>query len=214
MVTLLAGCGGGMPDGVTTGALGSSANAAPGEAQLLKAGPLEDKTLGDKDAPITVIEYASLGCPICGVFHQKTFPKFKDAYIDTGKVLFIYREFPIGPTPEAAAIAARCVPDGQYFDINHKFMANRGRWNARKPDNDLLYKIVQETGITRAAFDSCMANQKIKEGIKWVKQRGRELGVKGTPTFFINGQHVRGYLNFEEMRKHLDKHLKIAAKPA
>lgn len=212
LVLALTGCSGGVTGGLTTGAI--SAASAGASDELEASGPLEEKVLGRADAPITVIEYASLGCPICAVFHQKVFPEFKTAYIDSGKVRFIYREFPIGKSSAAAAQAARCAPDTRYFAINDRFMASRGRWNAREPSNDLLYKIVQETGLTRAAFDSCMANQKISEGIDWVKQRGRKLGVKGTPTFFINGQHVRGYLSYDELRQHLDKQLKLAANPA
>lgn len=206
----LTGCSGGLSDGVDTASLGSALN----PAELKKPGPLKEMTLGNPNAPTTVIEYASLGCPICASFHKSVFPKFKAAYIDTGKVNYIYREFPIGPSPEAAAHAARCVPEALYFKTNDKFMARRGEWNARKPDNDLLYKIVQETGLTRAAFDSCMSNQKIKEDIKLVRQRGREFGVKGTPTFFINGQHIRGALSFEELQKLIEENMKLAAKPA
>jgi protein-disulfide isomerase len=213
LIAVLSGCAGGLPEGL--------ANSSPAEtavkanpAELAKAGPLGDKTLGKSGAPVTVIEYASLGCPICGAFHQKVFPQIKKAYIDTGKVLFIYREFPIGPTPAAAAQAARCVPDKHYFRINDKFMANKGQWNGRQPDADLLYKIVQDTGVKRSEFDSCMANQTIKDGIVGVKQRGRELGVQGTPTFFIDGQHVRGVLSYDEMRKLIDEHLQGTAKPA
>jgi protein-disulfide isomerase len=212
LVLTLAACSGGVTEGLTTGTISAASAGASGELEA--SGPLEEKVLGRADAPITVIEYASLGCPICAVFHQKVFPKFKADYIDSGKVRFIYREFPIGKSSGAAAQAARCAPDSQYFTMNDRFMATRGRWNAREPSNDLLYKIVQETGLTRAAFDSCMANQKISEGIDWVKQRGRKLGVKGTPTFFINGQHVRGYLSYDELRQHLDKQLKLAASPA
>ncbi len=187
------GCAGGGLSSDELAASSASANkAATNPAELAKAGPLGDRTLGKSGAPVTVIEYASLGCPICAVFHQKVFPQVKKAYIDTGKVLYIYREFPIGPSPAAAAEAARCVPEKHYFRINDKFMATKGQWNGRQPDRDLLYKIVQDTGVKRAEFDSCMANQNIKDGIVWVKQRGREFGVQGTPTFFINGQHVRG----------------------
>lgn len=208
----LGGCAGGMAESVDTASLTPGAVNA---AELKKpSGSLKEMSLGNSSAPITIVEYASLGCPICANFHAKVFPKFKAAYIDTGKVNYIYREFPIGPSPEAAAHAARCVPEALYFKTNEKFMARRGEWNARTPDNALLYKIVQDTGLTRAAFDSCMANQNIKDEIKLVRQRGREFGVKGTPTFFINGQHIRGFLSFEELQKLLDEHTKLAAKPA
>ena len=208
---VLGGCTGGVTEDISTSAL---APGAVNAAELKKPGPLKEMSLGNPAAPTTVIEYASLGCPICANFHKKVFPKFKAAYIDTGKVHYIYREFPIGPSPEAAAHAVRCTPEALYFKTNETFMATRGQWNARTPDNELLYKIVQDTGLTRAAFDSCMANQKIKDDIKLVRQRGRELGVKGTPTFFINGQQIRGFLSYEDLQKLIEEHIKLAAKPA
>jgi protein-disulfide isomerase len=215
VAAMLSSCaGGGLSSDELTASSTAGPRLKPTPVELAKAGPLGDRTQGQSGAPVTVIEYASLGCPICGVFHQKVFPQFKKAYIDTGKVFYIYREFPIGPSPAAAAEAARCVKDKDYFRVNDKFMANKGQWNGRTPDRDLLYKIVQDTGVKRAEFDSCMANQNIKDGIVWVKQRGREFGVQGTPTFFINGQHVRGVLSFDEMRKLIDQHLQTAAKPA
>lgn len=208
----LTGCAAGVP-GVLKAA-SSDETGSLSSAELKKPGPLKEMTLGSEKASVTVIEYASLGCPVCAAFHKRVFSKFKAAYIDTGKVHYIYREFPIGRSSAAAAHAARCVPEKDYFKINDRFMAKRGRWNAREPNLDLLYKIVQETGLSRSAFDSCMANQKTMAGIVWTKQRGREFGVKGTPTFFINGAEVRGGLNFDEMRQLIEKHLELAAKPA
>jgi protein-disulfide isomerase len=213
LLTLLAGCTGGLTDGLTTGSTSDSAF-KPDLAELKKAGPLPEKTLGKPNAPVTIIEYASLGCPLCSAFHKKVFPKFKAAYIDTGKVYYIYREFPIGASSAAAAQAARCVPEKHYFRVSHKFMANRDQWNGRQPDPDHLYKIVQDTGLSRAAFDSCMANQKISEGIDWVKQQGRKFSVKGTPTFFVDSQQIRGAMSFEEMQRIIEEHLNSAAKPA
>ncbi|WP_170937311.1 MULTISPECIES: DsbA family protein [Rhodomicrobium] len=183
----------------------------PSIAELNLPGPLGERSLGKATAPVTIIEYASLGCPVCAGFHTQILPKLKADYIDTGKVRLIYREFPIGKSSLAAAHAARCVAERHFFRINEKLMSNRGGWNAREPDPGLLYKIVQETGIQRAAFDSCMANQKTKDGLIWMKQRGRELGVKGTPSFFINGQPVRGVLNYEEMRRLIEQHLQSAS---
>jgi protein-disulfide isomerase len=208
------GCAGGLSSDELTAAPAAGGKLKVTSAELAKAGPLGEMTLGQPGAPVTVIEYASLGCPICAVFHQKVFPQFKKAYIDTGKVFYVYREFPIGPSPAAAAAAARCVKDKDYFRVNDKFMANKGQWNARQPDPELLYKIVQDTGIKRAEFDSCMANQNIKDGIVSVRQRGREFGIQGTPTFFIGEQQVRGVLSYDEMRKLIDQHLQGAAKPA
>src|SRR5258705_399617 len=104
VAAMLSGCAGGLSEELATASTGKL-KATP--VELAKAGPLGDRTLGKPGAPVTVIEYASLGCPICGAFHQKVFPQFRKAYIDTGKVFYIYREFPIGPSPAAAAEAAR-----------------------------------------------------------------------------------------------------------
>jgi protein-disulfide isomerase len=185
-------------------------------AELLKEpSALGDMTLGKAGASVTVIEYASFGCAVCRAFHKSTFARFKKAYIDTGKVHFILREFPIGKSSASAAIIARCVPAKDYFRITDKLMNTTAQWNGRAPDLDGLYKVVQETGLTRAAFDSCLTNQKINDGITRTKQQGRELGIQGTPTFFINGEKVRGNLTFEEMQKLIEEHLRSrGANPA
>jgi protein-disulfide isomerase len=192
---------------------GQAADGPVKPEELAQGGPLGDTVIGKPGAPVTIIEYASLGCPICNVFHKEVLPKLKKAYIDSGKVVFIYREFPIGKSSQAAAAAARCVPAKDYFRISEKLMANQGKWAAQEIQADALYKLVQDTGVKRDAFDSCLANQPINDGLMWVKQRGRKLGVQGTPTFFINGQKIRGVLNFEEMQKLIEQHL-ASAKPA
>lgn len=211
LLTLMA-CGGPVPGTVAAGITGTGD--VPTEEELAKTGPLEERTLGKPAAPVTVIEYVSLGCPICAHFHETVFSRFKADYIDTGKVHYIYREFPIGASPTAAAQAVRCADKKHYFSLNEKFLASRSQWNARKPDHDLLYKVVKDTGLSRTAFDSCMANHEIQEGVNWVKLRGRELGVKGTPTFFINDDKIRGVLTYDEMKRVIDKHLASAANPA
>jgi protein-disulfide isomerase len=182
--------------------------------ELAEAGPLGDTVIGKQGAPVKIIEYASLGCPICAAFHKEVLPKVKKAYIDSGKVVFIYREFPIGKASQSAAAVARCVPGKDYFRISERLMTNQGKWaGGREADPDTLYKLVQDSGVKRDAFDTCLANQPINDGLMWVKQRGRKLGVQGTPTFFINGQKIRGVLSFEEMQKLIEQHL-ASAKPA
>ncbi|MEJ2116905.1 MAG: DsbA family protein [Alphaproteobacteria bacterium] len=191
----------------------SQAQADPDLKDLMAAGLLPEMTLGKPNALVTVVEYASLGCALCRAFHKVTFPRFKQEYIDTGKVYFVFREFPIGKSSVAAAMASRCVPDKRFFTIIRKFMNSTGRWNAREPNLNAIYKVVQETGLSRSAFDTCMANQNIKDGVTQVKQRGRSFGVKGTPTFFINGKRVRGALTFSDMKKLVDVRLVSARDP-
>lgn len=212
VLSTLTACGGPVPGTIAAGI--AAGEPLPSKEELARTGPLEERTLGKPGAPVTVIEYASLGCPICAHFHKTVFSRFNADYIDTGKVHYIYREFPIGSSPAAAAHAVRCADKKHYFRLNDAFLARRSQWNARKPDNDLLYKVVKDTGLSRAAFDSCMANHEIQEGVNWVKVRGRELGVKGTPTFFINDDKIRGVLTYDEMKRIVDKHLASAANPA
>ncbi len=111
---------------------------------LNEAGPLGDTVMGKPGAPVTIIEYASLACTLCRAFHGKVFPQVKKAYIDTGKVLFIYREFPIGKAAQSAAVVARCAPPKDYFRISEKLLANQGKWWGQQAALDPLYKLVKD----------------------------------------------------------------------
>jgi len=195
----LAGCaGGGGRQSAATGPL--TAGGMPVMAELMKPGPLGEKALGSANAPATIIEYASLTCPYCYKFHLTTFPKIKKELIDTGKVRYIIREFPIGRSAGAAAIITRCAPEKDYFVLYDKFLRQRNKWTSQKVRPDAIYKVAALTGMTRKAFDACLANKQVEEGLRMVKQRGREFGVSGTPTFFINGKKARGVLTFEQIK--------------
>ncbi len=178
--------------------------APPSLEALMTPGPLGDRYLGKADAPVTIIEYASLTCPYCRAFYQKTFPKLKRAYIDTGKVRYIRRAFPIGRASGTAHIIQRCAPEKAYFTLFDKFITRQREWVAQKIRYDAIFKIAAETGMTRAQFDKCLTNRKIEDGLKWVKERAREFGVIGTPTFFVNGKKMRGFYTFEEMKAVID----------
>jgi protein-disulfide isomerase len=170
------------------------------QAKLAEPGPLGDVVFGRADAAVTVIEYASLTCPYCRQFHANAYPRLKRDYIDTGKVRYIIREFPIGRTAGAAAIVTRCAPQGQYLALYGKFLEQQSAWTSQEVRPDAIYKIAQQTGMSRETFDTCLANQRIIEGLKLVKERGRELGVVGTPTFFVNGKKASGVLTFEQIK--------------
>lgn len=198
---LLAACAGGQATQPQTLEAMIAAGGGPTLEMLKEPGPLGDRTLGDPDAPVTVIEYASLTCPYCRRFHADVFPRFKRNFIDTGKVHFIYREFPIGRTAGTAAVAARCVPEEHYFAANWKFLATQRQWVSQEVRPDAIHKIVQEFGLDRAQFDSCLENQTIIEGLKQVKERGRKLGVTATPTIFVNTEQRRGGVSYEDLVK-------------
>lgn len=194
----LTGCaGGGSRQRAQTGPL--NADGTPVLAELLKPGPLGEKSLGNPGAPVTIIEYASLTCPFCHKFHLTTYPRVKKELIDTGKVHYIVREFPIGRSAGAAAIITRCAPAKDYFVLYDKFLTQQKVWVSQEVRPDAIYKVASQTGMTRQAFDACMNNKEIEEGLRTVKQRGRELGVSGTPTFFVNGKKARGDLTYDQL---------------
>ena len=195
----MTGCaGGGARQTEPTALLG--ADGAPVMAELMKPGPLGEKVLGNASAPDIIIEYASLTCPICQAFHLTTYPRVKKELIDTGKVRYIIREYPIGRSAGAAAIIARCAPEKDYFVLYDKFLRQQNKWISQKVRPDAIYKIAAQTGMTRQAFNACLSNKEIEEGLRTVKQRGRGFGVSGTPTFFINGKKARGALTFDQIK--------------
>lgn len=175
----------------------------PSKEDLMKPGPLGEKWLGSETAPVTMVKFASLTCPFCRAFHLKTYPELKKRYIETGKIRYIMREFPIGHTSGAATIAMRCLGQNDndiYFGLYDKFITKQRVWVSQEINHDRIYKIVAQMGISRAKFDSCYQNQEIIKGLQWMKQRGRDLGVTGTPTFFINGQKQRSVMTIDEIR--------------
>jgi protein-disulfide isomerase len=187
----LSGCG---------GAAGPTDTAVPLKEQVLEPGPLGDREYGNPSAPVTIVEYASLTCPHCRNYHANVFPKVKRQYIDTGKVRYIIREFPIGKTAGTAAIVTRCVPKSQYLSMVETFLSRQPEWVSQEVRPDAIYSVAKSSGMSRAAFDKCLSNQTIIDGLTEVKQRGRKYGVIGTPTFFINGQKLQGEVTFEEVK--------------
>jgi protein-disulfide isomerase len=193
----LSGCGG--------GAVGPTppidkATYVPPQQDLMAAGPLGDRVLGKPNAPVTVIEYVSLTCPHCSNFQKHLFQRVKKEFIDTGKVRFIVREFPIGHTSGTAAIINRCAPEDKYFFLLNQFLTRQPEWVSQEVRPDAIYSVAKASGMTRETFDKCLSNQTIIEGLTEVKQRGRQFGVIGTPTFFINGRKAQGEVTFEEIK--------------
>ncbi len=180
-------------------------------AELMKPEALPDMVMGSDKAPVTVIEYASMTCPHCAHFQETTFPEFKKRYIDTGKVRYILREFPLDSLAAAAFMLARCSgekdPDKYYSMVDTLFRQQR-QWAVEKPLPPLL-SIAKQAGFTEKSFDACLSNQKILEGIESVRERANsQFKVSSTPTFFINGTKHQGALSVDEMAKAIDPYLK------
>lgn len=171
----------------------------PTLAEVHKTGTLPEMVWGRETAPVTVIKYASLTCPFCRRFQREIYPKLKREYIDTGKIRYIIREFPIGRSSGNATIALRCAGRKNYMRLYGKFLEQQSKWVSQDVRLDKIYAVAAQVGLSRAKFDACLKNQEMIDGLKWVKDRGRTLGVIGTPNFFIGNQLVKKWLSYEEL---------------
>lgn len=188
--------------------LPSQAQAQVSADALMQPGPLAEMTLGDPAAPVTLVEYASATCGHCATFHLNTYPALKEKYIETGKVFFVFREFPLDPLAAAAFMLARCVPEEAYFDFIDLLFEKQRDWAFSDKPVDALFSMAKQGGLTRADFDSCLSNQELLDGIRWVRERAeKEFDVGSTPTFFLNGALVRGAVSLEELEQRLKPHL-------
>ena len=177
-------------------------------ADLLTPGPLGDEVQGAANAPVTLIEYASMTCPHCAHFHETTYPEMKKKYIDTGKIRFIFREFPLDTLAMAGSMLARCAGKEKFFPLIETLFAQQKEWVTQKPMQPLL-AIARQAGFTQQGFEECLANQQVQNGIEEVRQRAvQRLNVQSTPTFFINGKLFRGTLTIQELDKDMAPYLK------
>lgn len=183
------------------------AQAKVSEVELMAPGALPDMVMGDPKASVTVIEYASMTCPHCATFTEKTFPELKKRYIDTGKVKFIFREFPLDQLAAAAFMLARCsgeTDSAKYFTMIDTMFKQQRVWAVEKPLPPLL-ALAKQAGFTQASFDACLQNQKLLDGIEATRNRGADkFKVQSTPSFFINGTLFTGALSIDEMAKAID----------
>lgn len=173
--------------------------------ELLVAGPLGDVVLGNEDAAVTIVEYASMTCGHCSHFHTDTLPELKKEYIDTGKAKLIFREFPLDPVATAASMVIRCASKDSYFPLVDALFHLQSTWAFGKDPVKGLERIAQQAGFSQDSFNACLQNQSVLDGVNWVKERAsKEFGISSTPTFFIEGEIVRGNVPIEEFRKKID----------
>ena len=161
-----------------------------------------EMTLGPDTAKVTVIEYASATCPHCAAFYNDTFGALKKEYIDTGKIKFVFREFPHQDAALAAFMLARCAPKEKYFPLIDVFFSTQPEWT----QNPLagLNKIAQQAGFTQESFDACMKNETVAKEILAVRSKAEGFGVTGIPTFFVNGERFEGETTIEAFRAKID----------
>jgi protein-disulfide isomerase len=166
---------------------------------------LGDRVLGADDAPVTVVEYASMSCSHCASFHKNTWKAFKEKYVDTGKVRFIFREFPLNTPAYAVAMVARCAPADKYHDVIDLYFQEQDEWLKPGDMYQALLDRAKPFGFTKETFDACLSNQALVDGLNEIRAKaGEQFGVSATPTFFINGVRESGALTLEQMEERIE----------
>jgi protein-disulfide isomerase len=188
-----------------TGAMAQSA------ADVAKPVSLPDMALGPANAPVTITEFASMTCPHCAAFNAEVFPKIKSEYIDTGKIRYVFREFPLDVKAAAGSMLARCIAKddaGKYFAVIDLLFKQQNDW-VIKNTTETLTRIGKQAGLTQQAVEDCLKDQALLDKIAADQKYAAEvLKVDSTPTFFINGEKIKGETSFEEFAKKINPLLK------
>ena len=199
-----------------SGGMGLAAASAPGQALPITA---MDKTMGNPKAPIQLVEYGAPTCSICAFFNTESFPRLKRDYIDTGKVFYVFRVFPLRPEDGAVENMARCLPEDKYFEFIDLLWRNQPKWDAAEYPgiSDVHAALVQQgriAGMTAEQVDQCIAGKAQDERInKQAADADARFHITGTPTFVINGEaQSAGAPPYERLAKLLDAALAATKK--
>lgn len=168
----------------------------------------DDRALGSAEAPVTIIEYASLTCPHCATFHRETLPALKTQYIDQGLVRLVYRDFPLNKPALQASLLALCVAPERYFSMIEVLYRSLDEWTAVPDPAVALGQIGRTAGLDQGAIDSCLADESETDRIIARAQEARDrYGVDSTPTFLVNGAKHSGTLSIQQFDTILKAHL-------
>ncbi|WP_159726320.1 DsbA family protein [Methylosinus sp. Ce-a6] len=169
--------------------------------ELMGPNALPDIVEGKADAPITIVEYASMTCSHCAAFHRDVYPALKKNFIDTGKVKFILREFPLDPLATAAFMLARNAGDKRDAVVDLLF-AQQKNWAFVDKPLDGLANVLKQTGLGQEKFEATLKDQQLYENVSKVRDRAAEkFGINSTPTFFINGDKYNGEIPEADLEK-------------
>ena len=182
--------------------------------ELLKAKPY-DIVLGDQNAPITMVEYASLSCPHCSAFSREAFDKLKSDYISSGKMKFIYRDFPLNHQAFVPAMFALCQAKNSPSNKSEKYYATvkalfrtQDSWAFDQKYIDKLRSIAQLDGMSAEKFDECINDKNLQQQILKQRMEAAEVRqLKSTPSFFINGEELDGYVDYPTLQKAIERKL-------
>jgi protein-disulfide isomerase len=184
---------------------------AQSASDVAKPVSLQDMVLGPANAPVTITEFASMTCPHCSAFNETVFPKIKSEYIDTGKIRYVFREFPLDIKAAAGSMLARCIAkddSSRYFAVIDMLFKQQSDW-VLKNTTATLIRIGKQAGLSQQAVEDCLKDQALLDKIAADQKYASEvLKVDSTPTFFINGEKIKGETSFEEFDKKIKSLLK------
>ncbi|NNM73008.1 DsbA family protein [Enterovirga aerilata] len=171
-------------------------------AELAVPGPLGDVWQGPEDAKVTVIEYASLTCSHCAHFHKTTYPELKKRYLEGGQVRFTLREFPLDPLATAGFMLARADGSARYYPITDMLFETQQSWAFASKPLDALAQTMRQAGFSQEKFETTLRDQKLYDAVNAVRNRAADkFKVDSTPTFFVNGQRIKGAASIDELEK-------------
>jgi protein-disulfide isomerase len=174
------------------------------KAEAVPTVTADDKFLGEADAPVTIVEYFSLGCPHCKKFHESILPQLKTEYLDTGKARLVFRDFPLDGISFGAALVTRCVNDLAYFAMVDTLFKQQETWHVQNGVTQIA-SIVKSAGMDQAALDACLNNQANKDKIVALQKEAADvLKVEATPTFFINDRKLSGVSDYKAFKATID----------
>ena len=168
----------------------------------------KDFVIGNEDAKITIIEYASLSCSHCADFHVNTLETLKKEYIDTGKVKMVFRDYPFNYPALLGSMVLRCIPENYRYDYMNALFKLQPDWVNKKNKKTIqeLYKIMQSGGMTKEEYDACIYNTELEnEILEGVMEAQNQFNIKSTPSFIINGNLIEGNKSIKEFRQIIDK---------
>ena len=162
--------------------------------------------LGDENAPVTIIEYASLTCSHCASFHRETLPEIKQRYIDTGKARLVYRDYPLDQVAVMAAVLAHCAGKERFFGFLDVLFRSQNLWMRASDPREALARIGRLGGLSRSDMDACFADGELESSIYASRVDGaKEFDIRSTPTFIINGEIVAGAQPIEQIASVIDR---------
>ena len=168
----------------------------------------DDFVVGDKNAPVTIIEYASLSCSHCADFHNNTLEDLIKEYVDTGKARIVFRDFPFNYPALLGSMVLRCIPEDVRYDYMNALFQLQQKWVVRENAKSAqeLYKIMQSGGMTKEEFETCTNNVELENTIlQALIAAQNEFNIQSTPSFLINGNLVEGNKSIKEFRQIIDK---------